>query len=386
MMSYSNSFGQNKTIIVYDLENQTIDSITNIAIDTNIQQQTTTYYTGNFDANIAMLEQTPPTQNTFPNAQFSMKRKTALDYDLNSYPIRTSIKMFYMENGTLKHRCSGSIISSKHVLTAAHCYSENDTFMSRLDSLYICPVYDNGNFNPNFSCSFVKKAYFIKNWTSPEDIGILELENAIGNQTGWLGIGFDNTGNVFTNEIFYKFSYPAAYIPQIDSFAYNGDTLYYNYGKVQLIQNFIGVSQSHGIPGESGSSIIHTQNNQSYTSYGVLSFSNALKHSKLTNEIFHLFAHIIKDDTITSHTISPVSEKNVVIMPNPVRDNFKISNLPVNQFIQVKIFDGFGKLIYSNSNYQSTEEINISDIPNGYYFLKIQTDKSLITKKILKIR
>jgi V8-like Glu-specific endopeptidase len=386
IISYSYSFTQNKTIVIYDLKNQTIDSIRNIVIDSTIQQKTTTYHIGNFNSNITILEQTPPTQNVVSNGQFTLKRKAALDYDLNTYPIRTSVKIFYMENDTLKQRCSGSMISSKHLLTAAHCYSQNDTFISQFDSLYICPVYNDGTFNPNFNCSFVQKAYFIKDWTSLEDIGILELENAIGYTTGWLGIGFNNTGNIFTNEIFYKFSYPSAYIPFIDSIVYNGDTLYYNYGKVQLMQNYIGVPQLRGIPGESGSSIIHIQNNQLYTSYGVLSYSNNLQHSKLNNEIFHLFTHIIKDDTMTTNLNNPTYEENIVVSPNPVSDNFSILNLPINQAVAITIFDGLGRLIYSDTNYQSMKEIDISNFPNGYYFLKIRTEKSSITQKILKIK
>lgn len=380
----SNSFAQNKTILVFDLANETVDSITNIVIDTTIQAEATDYYIGNFNADVEKLEQTIPNNNVFPNTQFTTKRKAALDYNLNSYPIRTSVKIFFVENDTLNDLCSGSMISSHHVLTAAHCYSPISSDTLSFDSLYVCPVFDNGHPNPNFNCSYVNKAYLIKDWMlSSEDFGVLELEEAIGASTGWLGIGFDNFGEVFTDNIFYKFSYPNKPIPSIDPFPYNGDTLYYNYGKVELIRKYIGITEASGVYGESGSSIIHIESNQAYTTYGVLTFGNDLKHNRFTNETFYLIKHIIKDDVILNNSNFNEAMK-ITVFPNPTSRSIKITNLPENQNIQIFLFDMFGKLLYSNLNHQSIDEINISKLSNGIYYLMIKTDKSFVTRKIIK--
>ena len=382
----SNSFAQSKTIIVFDIINETLDSITSVVIDTSIQTEVIDYYIGNFNTDVETLEQTAPTNNVFLSTQFTRKRKAVLDYNLISFPIRTSVKIFYVENDTLKNLCSGSMISSRHILTAAHCYSysglNSDTL--KFDSLYVCPVFDNGNSNPNFNCSYVNKVYLIKKWTiSSEDFAVLELEESIGESTGWLGIGFDNSGEIFTDNIFYKFSYPNTPISLIDTFPYNGDTLYYNYGNVELIQNWIGITQSNGVHGESGSSIIHIQNNQAYTTYGVLTFGINLRHNRLTNEIFHLIKHIIQDDIVLNNSES-YQESEIMVFPNPTNRYIKISNLPQDQSVEITLFDTIGRLIYSNSNYQSTDEINISKLSNGNYFLRIKTNTTTITRKIIK--
>ena len=386
LFNISNSFAQSKTILVFDLANETLDSITNIVVDTTIQSEATDYHIGNFNADVGILEQTAPTNNVFPSTQFTKKRKAVLDYNLSSYPIRTSVKIFYVDNDTLKNLCSGSMISSRHILTAAHCYSysglNSDTL--KFDSLYICPVFDNGNSNPNFNCSYVNKVYLIKKWTiSSEDFAVLELEESIGESTGWLGIGFDNSGEIFTDNIFYKFSYPNTPISLIDTFPYNGDTLYYNYGNVELIQNWIGITQSNGVHGESGSSIIHIQNNQAYTTYGVLTFGINLRHNRLTNEIFYLIKHIIQDDIVLNNSES-YQDSEIMVFPNPVNSYIKIANLSENQNVEITLFDTLGRLIYSNSNYQSTDEINISNLSNGNYYLRIKTNTATITRKIIK--
>ena len=48
----------------------------------------------------------------------------------------------------------------------------------------------------------------------------------------------------------------------------------------------------------------------------------------------------------------------------------------------IEIIDAFGKTIEVFA--PSTNSINISDLTNGIYFLKIQTDKGFVSKMFLK--
>ncbi len=69
------------------------------------------------------------------------------------------------------------------------------------------------------------------------------------------------------------------------------------------------------------------------------------------------------------------NSKNISIYPNPANDILTIDG----RYIALKIYDLFGKLIFSTTD-QNT--INISSLSNGLYFIDINTEKGNIVKKI----
>ena len=77
-----------------------------------------------------------------------------------------------------------------------------------------------------------------------------------------------------------------------------------------------------------------------------------------------------------------------VIYPNPVKDELTIKNvetafggsqLTINK---VEIVDLSGKTIYQSNNFSN--QINVSMLSQGIYFVKIETDKGIVTKKLVK--
>ncbi len=379
------SSGQERRLLSFDLMSNELDTLEISNFDTLLIHEETSYNIGRFNSYYNNLNLLPPTENVFTGSHFTHKRQASKDYDINNYPIRTSVKLFKWENDSIKSKCSGSMISRKHVLTACHCVAKLNKDSLKYDSLFVCPVLDNGEFNNNFECSWVKKIFFFENWNmSNTDFAVLELEKPIGDDTGWISIGFDSNDSSLLDGIYYKFSYPATTIHSIDSNSYNGDTLYYSYGIADWAhERFFGVEFTNGIPGESGSSLVKIKNENTYTSYGVFSYSSGLKHSRLTNWKYYALKSVIIDDLELN--TPKVNEVNFVsIYPNPTTNYLNIVLPEKYTMNKVFLFDIRGRKIIEENIFGNETQLNLSSLVEGTYILIIDTEERKIVEKVIK--
>ncbi|MDR2971067.1 MAG: T9SS type A sorting domain-containing protein [Bacteroidales bacterium] len=93
----------------------------------------------------------------------------------------------------------------------------------------------------------------------------------------------------------------------------------------------------------------------------------------------------IEGVTITGVGIETVTSYELQVYPNPTSGELKIatSECPISD---IQIYDVVGKLVGQSKIGQSEIEMNISHLPVGIYFLRIQTENGVITRKIIKYR
>ncbi len=103
-----------------------------------------------------------------------------------------------------------------------------------------------------------------------------------------------------------------------------------------------------------------------------------------TNDEFPYSSWFIYADFIYSEDCTLSIEDNlqsqVAISPNPTNGSIYIeTNYLINS---IKVFDVFGRLVLAQNN--SSSQIEVSSLSAGLLFVQIETDKGIVTKKIVK--
>ncbi len=73
-------------------------------------------------------------------------------------------------------------------------------------------------------------------------------------------------------------------------------------------------------------------------------------------------------------------QPQVMVYPNPTKDYLYIESS--NTINSIKVFDVLGKLVFQENN--QVNQIDISSLDNGLFFIKIETDQGVSTQKVLK--
>ncbi len=374
------SSAQLDTIISYEVRTGIIDTIVVPPNNSNATFDYTNHYTGLMPG-VSPLQTTTPTQNLYTGSLFQRLERAALNHNLLNYPERANVKLFRYENDTLKHKCSGTLVDDNLVLTAGHCIFLQQSWA--MDSILVAPSYDNGMFQPTLPTSGVLKYYIFKSSYSGSlsyDFALLELDDNIGKDLGWLSIAYNSDTAYFNNKVFHKFSYPIDAGLIDTSIHVNGDTMYYHYGEIDyLTTDHFGVQSSDaiGIPGQSGSSLFYTDNTSEYKCYGVLSFSAGYNHTWLNKDSFYGLKHIIDNHALGYET--PGTLPSIELYPNPMGDiSFLNISTDLYSSFDIHIYDVSGREIKKIPNSTANTQLNKSDFSPGIYMISILSEGRII--------
>jgi hypothetical protein len=91
-------------------------------------------------------------------------------------------------------------------------------------------------------------------------------------------------------------------------------------------------------------------------------------------------AFVINVNDVTETGLNDIDEMKLSVYPNPSNGNFSLE-FNANTY-QIKLYDIVGNMIYNQTSISPKHDFNLFGIAKGTYFIKIQDNEKVLTKKI----
>ncbi|MEM9916984.1 MAG: PKD domain-containing protein [Bacteroidota bacterium] len=115
--------------------------------------------------------------------------------------------------------------------------------------------------------------------------------------------------------------------------------------------------------------------------------ANGVYNVRLSAQNVYCSSILGEDIQILVVSTEEISEsEGLVIYPNPTRDYFHLQYKDLTVF-EWRLFDGFGRLIQQSQPAQGWDRrIEVGQLPEAVYWLKVETDKGQVVRPLVKLR
>jgi len=98
-------------------------------------------------------------------------------------------------------------------------------------------------------------------------------------------------------------------------------------------------------------------------------------------------AQVIMPFKVEGTGIADIAALDMRIYPNPTNGQLRIANngLDINK---ITVYDAYGRAVHGESNQiamQGEISVDISELPSGIYYVRLETDKGMQTTKVIKL-
>ena len=87
--------------------------------------------------------------------------------------------------------------------------------------------------------------------------------------------------------------------------------------------------------------------------------------------------------SLTGETEISKTENDILICPNQFTESLTVSGKEY-QLLAIEIYNVLGEEVYKSEVKSQKQEINLSALPSGIYFVRIETENGVVSRKIIK--